>query len=121
MTDIYSEVIWGQTGQEYKDSEIYQQCVNFDNTHKLSDNKNLINLYGSFSFIPTYDQVSGEFSWFDSNPRRVAYYNGSTHIWATQTKQSSGSVYYVGLSGAINYGGVYGTTGFRPCIAIKIV
>lgn len=116
---MYSEVVWGNAGQDYYYSNIYQECLSFDQNHNTSSIQNIANAFGSYAFIPTYEQVSGEFTWFDSNSRRIANYNGYPHIWSTQTKYDSTTVYYVGSSGAINYGGISGYTGFRPCICIR--
>lgn len=65
------------------------------------------------------------FSWFN-NPYntaasgRVAMYNGSAQPWWTSTAYGSGYVWGVVSDGdADGYGSPGGSTGFRPCVAVK--
>ena len=77
-------------------------------------------------FIPSHEQIKGEeggFSWFDSNSRRKANYNGTAaNYWTSSGYQGDPyvGVWNVNSSGNLNY--IYdtpGSLGFRPCIAIS--
>lgn len=80
-------------------------------------------------FIPSDDQMlgkSGGFSWFDSNFKRIANYNGAaTEYWTATPRDSSGvhdssNVWIVDSYGGIyNYDGASHSNGFCPCICIK--
>ena len=74
-------------------------------------------------FIPTYNQVNGGFSWFNSNNRRIAYNeSGTAQHWWTSTKTSSGNVWGVYTDGRLlnSYYLPDNPYGFRPTCRIAL-
>ena len=72
-------------------------------------------------FIPTYDQVKGGFSWFNSINRRIAYNeSGAAQQWWTSTENSSSGVWYVDTTGNLGYYGPAASVGFRPTCRIAL-
>jgi len=71
-------------------------------------------------FVPTYTEVNGGFSYFNSNANRIAKYNGTAKEWWTSTPSSIDIVYCVYTDGALSNGSPGTTYGFRPCVALKI-
>ena len=71
-------------------------------------------------FIPTYAQVNGGFSYYNSNANRICQLNGSNWWWWASSPDRS-YVYVVRYDGAI-YGGykLNNSLGFRPHICITI-
>ena len=68
-------------------------------------------------FIPTYAQVNGGFSYYNSNANRICQLNGTNSAWWTSSPGSK-FVYVVNADGTINdyYPGP--SYGFRPHICI---
>lgn len=72
-------------------------------------------------FIPTYNQVNGGWSYFNSGSQRIfTNSSGKTNYWWTSTESTSSHVWYVGNGGAFldtvpNASGL----AFRPALALK--
>lgn len=74
-------------------------------------------------FVPNYDQMSGQFRWFDYdiNARRIAQYNGSNCGYWTSSGYLSRSMWNVNTSGKLNTTLNYSnSTGFRPCVCVQL-
>ena len=74
-----------------------------------------------YCHIPTYAQMNGGFSYFNSNARRIGTdASGNAVTYWTSSPFSSGYVYFVDADGSLYYSGPGSTYGFRPCVALKL-
>lgn len=124
--DIVKNVQWGTTDNTtggYAASRIKRECTNFANTLGVNSLDYVVDTGVGKVFIPTKDQMNGKsggFSWFDSNFKRIAKYNGSASDYWTATPHDSWNVWNVDSSGNLNYNrSASCLNGFRPCIAIR--
>lgn len=70
-------------------------------------------------FVPSYEQVTGAFTYYNSNSSRICAYNGSNLAWWTSSIDNSGYAYIIIATGAtfsITYSS--DNCGFRPHICI---
>lgn len=74
--------------------------------------------------IPSYEQMNGGFSWFNSNTRRkAADPNNEWYLYWTSSASDSSRVWYVNSTGDVyfdNYGRPASTCGFRPFVALQL-
>lgn len=73
--------------------------------------------------IPSYEQMNGVFSWFNSNTRRKAAGPNSEGYWYwTSSTLGSGYIWYVNIDGSPNYYNISptNTLGFRPFVALQL-
>lgn len=118
--DIIKNVQWNTINSDsggYEGSNIKKECDQF--AILLNQSHFIIDTGPGKVFIPTSSQLFGKyggFSWFESNSRRIANYNGNpSDYWLS----NSGT--YISASGVttsssyiFNY-----FKGFRPCICIQ--
>ena len=71
-------------------------------------------------FVPSIEQMEGEWSYFNSDTRRVCKYNGKAQIYWTSSPFGSNTVWNVNTAGILNsYGNPEGdTVGFRPSVCL---
>ena len=123
--DIIKTVHWNTTDTTsggYASSNIKKECDRFANILGVDSLDYVIDTGVGKVFIPTKEQMTGEsggFSYFDSDSKRIANYNGSASIYWTATPYNSSIVWRVYSGGGINTYRASGSYGFRPCIAIK--
>lgn len=81
-----------------------------------------VNSVTSRIFVPSYDQVNGGFSYFNSSEKRICKYNGSNADWWTSSPNPSNTntAYYVYSDGSINIYYVSNSYGFRPFVALAL-
>lgn len=75
-------------------------------------------------FVPTYTQVNGGFSYYNSNSNRIAKWQGSSvyaYNWWTSTTDDASAWYVVDSSGSIqkHYSNKTYDIGFRPHICVQ--
>lgn len=125
--DIIKNVQWNTisaTTGGYEASNIKKECTNFAIDTGIGQLDYVIDTGVGKVFIPTKEQMEGEsggFSYFDSDSKRIANYNGSADWYWTATPYDSSFVWYVNSVGGI---GKYSTLasnsrGFRPVICIN--
>ena len=110
----------------YSGSNIANRCVTWMNAYISAKAKNFmqdvtVSNVTSKVFIPTYDQVNGGFSYYNSNSNRIATKSDGTAIfWWTSTGSTTDSAYAVSSSGVLQSGvGIKSQFGFRPHICIE--
>lgn len=106
-------------------SVLETNCSNFYNSIDSTIRSKIVN---SKCFIPKKDELNGGLSYFNSNSRRVAYYNGSAKEWFAyeaefmyigQSQPSRGEVWYITTNGAITSSTSWSTSrGFRPALIL---
>ena len=69
-------------------------------------------------FVPSYEQVNGGFSYYNSDANRICQLNGANSYWWTSSPDG-GYVYRVSTDGSIGYSDPSNGLGFRPHICIK--
>ena len=130
-SDIVDTVSFG-SNNVYKDSTLANRCVSWMNENLSATaleycNDVTVENVTNKVFIPTYTQVNGGFSYYNSNTNRICNLNGSAKVWwiSSPGTKTSGTVYGVRTDGSIyEYGNGYGylsdSYGFRPHIVINI-
>lgn len=122
---IVEKVMFG-SDNVYKGSTIANRCVSWMNEN-LSANalyycseitvENVTNKV----FIPTYPQINGEFSYYNSDANRICYYNGQQEQWWASSPGASGYVYCVSrYDGYISTANLKYANGFRPHVCITL-
>lgn len=128
-TDIIRIMAFGPAGVNiYAASAAAEACYDFQYSIPPADAAVLssvpVNGVVCKVFLPSYHRMNGGFSWFNSNERRIAKYNGTAkEYWTSSQYHSANYVWAVGadgifISGNANYGPST-TRGFRPCIAFR--
>ena len=115
----------------YAGSTIANECVIWYNSNvpaawKTANAFNSILIEGVTApcFVPTYDQVNGEWSYFNSDTRRLFYETAEEVVdrvseWFTSSAPNWQYVWGVSSSGYFWRALPDGPEGFRPCLAIK--
>lgn len=107
-------------------SVLETNCSNFYNSIDSTIRSKIVN---SKCFTPKKDELNGGLSYFNSNSRRVAYYNGSAKEWflyeayftymGQQSNPFSAEVWYITTNGAITSSSDWTTSrGFRPALIL---
>ena len=125
--DLVKTVQWNTTNTTtggYAASNIKKECTRFANTLGVNSLDYVIDTGVGKVFIPTKDQMTGEssgFSYFDSDSKRVAKYNGTATYYWTATPYDSSYVWCVTSDGGFSnyYTGASGSRCFRPAICVK--
>ena len=110
----------------YKGSTLANKCVSWQSSNLSATaleycNDVTVNNVTNKVFIPSYEQVNGGFSYYNSNTNRICNLNGSAMYWWTSSPSSSSLVCSVGSDGAIGSSSVPSySAGFRPHIVINI-
>ena len=130
-SDIVDTVSFG-SNNVYKGSNLANRCVSWMNENLSATaleycNDVTVENVTNKVFIPTYTQVNGGFSYYNSNANRICKYNNSSISWWTSSPgtKTSGTAYGVRTDGSIyEYGNGYGylsdNDGFRPHIMLNI-
>lgn len=74
-------------------------------------------------FAASYDQMNGEFSYFNSDSRRICKYNGSDQWYWTSSPSDSNFVWYVDSEGILESGSIDNPAdfgGFRPFVCLSL-
>lgn len=105
----------------YKVSTLANKCASYLNNFSASAQSFMqnvtVNGVTAKVFVPSYEQVNGGFSYYNSNANRICQLNGANSNWWTSSPSSS-SVYVVGADGALYGSGPSRSNGFRPHICI---
>lgn len=122
--DVLKNVQWNTTDTTtggYAASQIKKECDIISANINANWYTQLVDTGNGKVFIPTYNQMNGGFSWFDSNAKRIAYLNGVAPYYWTATPAQSDRIWVVTNDGGFNYGYNPPTSnnGFRPCICVK--
>lgn len=126
--DIYSKIQWNTsqtTVGEYAGSNIKAECDQFAIDTGIDQMGYVIDTGVGKVFIPTKEQMTGEsggFSFFDSDSKRVANYNGTaTAYWTSSVYgHGYGFVHFISTQGTFSSDGLPTSSyGFRPCICIQ--
>lgn len=71
--------------------------------------------------IPSYEQMNGGFSYFNSNSRRIAYSGSEPYYYWTSSPSSSSRVWLVHSDGGLySSRGPTSSYGFRPFVALRL-
>lgn len=71
--------------------------------------------------LPSYEQMNGGFSYFNSNSNRIATDTAGNAMWYWTSSPRSGSyVWSVYNGGGLNFYSYSYAFGFRPCVAMKV-
>ncbi len=120
---IVENTIFG-SNNTYSGSTLASKCANwlsnFSANAQTFMNNITVNGVSAKVFIPSYEQVNGGFSYYNSNTNRLCQYNGTTTTWWTSSPYSGGYVYRVYTVGSITYGDPSASFGFRPHICIQV-
>ena len=71
-------------------------------------------------FAASYDQMDGEFSYFNSDSRRICKYDGSNQWYWTSSPDSGGGVWGVDVDGSLDYSGPSTSGAFRPFVCLSL-
>ena len=110
----------------YKGSTLANKCVSWQSSNLSATaleycNDVTVNNVTNKVFIPSYEQVDGGFSYYNSNTNRICNLNGSAQYWWTSSPSSGGGVYYVSSDGAVgNCLSPSYSYGFRPHVCITL-
>ena len=128
-SEIYEETLFG--GNKYAGSTLAGRASAYQN--------NLISAYGAYAtdylsdvtvngvtakvFVASDEQMNGEFSYFNSNSRRICNFNGSPSWYWTSSPSGGGRVWLVNSSGSLDSGtyrdpGI--PDGFRPFVCLSL-
>ena len=125
LSDIVENTQFG-SNNAYKNSTLAGKCVSWQSANlsatalEYCNNVTVENVTNKV-FIPTYAQVNGGFSYYNSNANRICQLNGANSWWWTSSPGSGGSVYRVYTDGTIGYDyGPSSSSGFRPHVCITL-
>ena len=125
LSEIYSNTQFG-SNTVYKGSTL-AGVANTYQTQQLSAtaleycNNVTVNNVTNKVFVPSYEQVNGGFSFYNSNANRICQFNGNNSYWWTSSPYSSGNVYGVYTDGSIFRNFYPGNSyGFRPHVCITL-
>ena len=126
LAEMTETTIFG-SNTTYKGSTIASKCVTWQSSNLSATaleycNDVTVNNVTNKVFIPSYEQVNGGFSYYNSNTNRICNLNGSTNYWWTSSPYGSSDVYRVNGTGAIGSYSPGVSNGFRPhvCIALQL-
>lgn len=113
----------------YSGSTIASKCTTWYNSNVPTQWKSIAGAFNTVNtegveaqcFIPTYSQLNGGWTLFNSNSARIFKDStGNNKDWWTSSKDSSSSAWYVDAHGGIYYTrNLTNAYGFRPALAIK--
>ena len=107
---------------DYTGSTLAQRAQDFENNMSEKARSVMmpitVNDVTSKVFVPSEEQVSGGFSYFNSDSRRICQYNGSNSYWWTSSPGSRFRSFAVSESGAVGNFDLSSAYGFRPFIAL---
>ena len=123
-SDIIELIEFGSS-DNYNNSTLANRCVSWMNenlsvTAQAYMQNVTVNGVTAKVFVPSFGQVNGGFSYYNSNSRRICNLNGLAYYWWTSNKLY-GNADYVGADGTL-----YSDTGwnikkgFRPHICIQV-
>ena len=121
---IGSSIFGGITA--YSSSQVLLLCRLFASSIGIVGNSKFgqftVNGVTSYCNIPSYEQMNGGFSYFNSNSRRIATdAAGNAWYYWTSSPGSGSRVWFVVNDGSLDYNySVSGTFGFRPCVAMRV-
>ena len=113
---------------EYAGSDLASVAMSFQNSMSESAlaqcNNTTVNGVTAKVFVCSYEQANGEFSYFDSDSRRILHNtSGDSKSWWTSSPYSSRTISRISPGGNLNpYGGSdpEGLYGFRPFVALRL-
>ena len=119
--NIVSQTPFGSSNA-YKGSTIASVAATYENEQLSKTAKEYcadvtVNNVTAKVFVPSYEQVNGGFSYYNSSTNRICQLNGANSIWWTSSPNGS-YVYRVHTDGALNYADPSNGLGFRPHICI---
>lgn len=120
--NIVSQTQFGSSNA-YKGSIIASVAATYENEQLSETAKEYcadvtVNNVTAKVFVPSYEQVNGGFSYYNSSANRICQLNGANSHWWTSSPKGS-YVYYVYADGFINGSEFSASRGFRPHICIK--
>lgn len=105
----------------YKGSTLANKCASYLNNFSANAQSFMqnvtVNGVTAKVFVPSYEQVNGGFSYYNSNANRICQLNGANAWWWTSSPRSS-YVYGVYTNGSIDSNLPSNSNGFRPHICI---
>lgn len=122
--DIVSKTIFGSNAT-YAGSTLASAAADYQSNNmsaaalKMCVNVT-VNGVTSKVFVPSYEQMSGGFSWFNNNTNRIANYQGSANWYCTSSPYNSGGVWSVGNNGGLDNVSPSTSNGFRPCVCVQM-
>lgn len=122
--DIIEDIQFG-TSNIYAKSSILARCAVYlsnlsDVAQKYITNITVNNVTFKV-FVPSYEQVNGGFSYYNSKENRICNYNGNKYTWWTSSLYDNSSnhpVYGVTTGGIFSVSSPSSAYGFRPHICI---
>ena len=127
INKLFEEIEFSSGGVNYASSIVAERCETFLGELPEAVQNLLLVTYtegvNAKIFIPTYDQMNGGFSWFNSDERRIAdRETGISSSYWLSTKESTKNIYLVsatsGSIGSTQF--VERTYAFRPACRIKL-
>ena len=123
-TVIVTAVAFGSS-EKYKGSTLATVAANFEksmSSEALSIMNNVtVNDVTAKVFVPSLEQVGGDFSYFKQEANRICKYNGDVYYWWTSSKYYNNyRAYYVTQAGGCTDNHVGNICGFRPFIALSL-
>ena len=125
LDTVYETTVFGSS-TSYSGSTIANKCASFYNNLPIEVKNILIekSVEGVTSkvFIPTYSQVNGGFSYFNSNARRIAYDRTGTACdwWTSSVYTTATMVWNVYTNGSPGSNGPNNESNFRPCVCVPL-
>ena len=96
-------------------NDIASVCTEFYSQIDAEIREHIISIYGSYVSVPSAEQVQGNWSYFSSDERRIAYYDGQAEMWWTSSRQyGMGNPGAVSETGHITYTDGSNEHGIRP-------
>ena len=123
-TVIVQNTVFGPS-KAYSSSTLRNVAKSFENSMSEGAKSRMIDTtvegVTSKIFVASYRQIGGDFSYFNSDVRRVCQYDGSNQLYWTSSSSNSGIVWYVDTSGNFdNNSSLSSSYGFRPFCCISI-
>ena len=125
LSTIVENVVFGNNSI-YKGSTLADKCTSWMNENLSATALNYcndvtVNSVTNKVFVPSYEQIKGGFSYYNSDANRICNLNGSAFYWWTSSPGSGGRVYSVATGGTIYNGDVPSSScGFRPHVCINV-
>ena len=118
LSALDGTAVWSNSGcVSYLGSKIHDKCLDYAVQLKLYACDYVLDYMGGKVFVASYDQLSGDFSYFTSNDRRNI---GAVYWTSSAVPGNNDSVWLVGSGGVLgSHYSPIATKGFRPFVALR--
>ena len=126
---IYSRVTFGESSA-YSGSQLATEATNYKNKLRQSNALLVDTFFANVTvhgvtnnvFVATWDQMTGGFTYFANNSRRICKFNNTNYEYWTSSPGNGSAVTFVNHDGSVNdrsYGPNY-SAGFRPFVCLSL-